>query len=46
MARSGMMKPHRKSVVFVTFESEFAPLGGLAAVMRLLPKRMAQMGKE
>ena len=28
--------------VFVTFESEFAPLGGLAAVMRVLPKRMAE----
>ena len=31
-----------KTVVFVTFENEFAPLGGLAAVMRLLPKRMAE----
>ncbi len=31
-----------KTTVFVTFESEFAPLGGLAAVMRLLPKRMAE----
>lgn len=38
-------KPDRddKTVVFVTFESEFAPLGGLAAVMRLLPRRMAQL---
>jgi glycogen synthase len=32
--------------VFVTFESEFAPLGGLAAVMRVLPKRMAEAQKE
>ena len=31
--------------VFVTFESEFAPLGGLAAVMRVLPKRMAETQK-
>ena len=31
-----------RTVVFVTFESEFAPLGGLAAVMRVLPKHMAQ----
>jgi len=45
MARSGMVKPLRKSVVFVTFESEFAPLGGLSAVMRMLPKRMARIGK-
>ncbi len=35
--------PDNKTVVFVTFESEFAPLGGLAAVMRLLPRRMAQL---
>lgn len=32
-----------KTIAFVTFENEFAPLGGLAAVMRLLPKRMAKM---
>lgn len=32
-------------MVFVTFESEFAPLGGLAAVMRVLPKRMAEAQK-
>ncbi len=31
-----------KTCVFVTFETEFAPLGGLAAVMRVLPKRMAE----
>ncbi len=31
-----------KTGVFVTFENEFAPLGGLAAVMRVLPKRMAE----
>ena len=30
-----------KAAVFLTFENEFAPLGGLAAVMRVLPKRMA-----
>ena len=34
-----------RTVVFVTFESEFAPLGGLAAVMKKLPKRMAEMGE-
>ena len=32
----------RKTRLFVTFESEFAPLGGLAAVMRVLPKQMAK----
>ena len=38
------VKPDRadRTVVFVTFESPFAPLGGLAAVMRELPRRMAQ----
>jgi len=34
------------TIVFVTFENEFAPLGGLAAVMRLLPKRMAQLSDD
>ncbi|MFP4344359.1 MAG: glycogen/starch synthase [Anaerolineales bacterium] len=33
----------KKSVVFVTFESEFAPVGGLAAVMRILPRHMARL---
>lgn len=33
----------KKTVGFITFESEFAPLGGLAAVMRFLPKRMAEV---
>ncbi|RMH02993.1 MAG: hypothetical protein D6704_13225 [Nitrospirae bacterium] len=38
---------HWSTLIFATFESEFAPLGGLAAVMRVLPKRMAQlMGTE
>ncbi len=32
-----------RTVVFVTFESEFAPLGGLAAVMRILPRHMARL---
>lgn len=30
-----------KTVAFVSFESEFAPAGGLAAVMRNLPRAMA-----
>jgi|GEM_PF-4115123 len=32
------------TIVFVTFESEFAPLGGLAAVMRVLVKKIACVG--
>jgi glycogen synthase len=36
----------KKSVIFVTFESEFAPVGGLAAVMRVLPRRMARLSDE
>lgn len=31
-----------KTVIFVTFENECAPLGGLAAVMRVLPRRVAE----
>ena len=31
-----------KTVIFVTFENECAPLGGLAAVMRVLPERVAE----
>ncbi|MBN1874129.1 MAG: glycogen/starch synthase [Anaerolineae bacterium] len=34
-----------RTTVFVTFESEFAPLGGLAAVMRILPRYMAKREK-
>ncbi len=34
--------PVERSMIFVTFESAFAPLGGLAAVMRVLPQKMAQ----
>ncbi|MBI4774018.1 MAG: glycogen/starch synthase [Deltaproteobacteria bacterium] len=41
-------RPEKKgrTIVFVTFESEFAPLGGLAAVMRALPREMAGTGSE
>lgn len=31
-----------QTVIFVTFENECAPLGGLAAVMRVLPRRVAE----
>ncbi len=45
MALIQSIKPRNRfrTVAFVTFESEFAPLGGLAAVMRYLPRRMAQL---
>jgi len=33
---------NRRSIVFVTFESEFAPWGGLTAVMKKLPRIMAR----
>ena len=38
------VKPNtgRRTVVFVTFETEFAKSGGLGAVMGVLPQRMAQ----
>jgi len=40
-------KPNKeqRTIVFVTFESEFAPLGGIAAVMRELPRWMARAEK-
>lgn len=39
-----MNRPRKanRTIVFVTFETEWAPCGGLAAVMRELPHRMAQ----
>jgi glycogen synthase len=40
------MNTQMKTIVFVSFENEFAPLGGLAAVMRLLPKHMAGMSDD
>ena len=35
---------HRKTIIYATFESELAPLGGLAAVMKILPRKMAEVG--
>ena len=46
MTRKPKKEKKDRTMVFVTFESEFAPLGGLAAVMRVLPKRMAEAQKE
>ena len=45
MIRKTKKEKKGQTMVFVTFESEFAPLGGLAAVMKVLPKRMAQAQK-
>jgi glycogen synthase len=36
----------QRTIVFVTFESEFAKSGGLGAVMGLLPRQMARREKE
>ena len=33
----------KRTIVFVTYETEFAPCGGLAAVMRLLPRQLAKV---
>jgi glycogen synthase len=40
-------KPTRegRTTVFVTFETRFAPSGGLGAVMKVLPNQMAQVEK-
>lgn len=43
MRRQTKKRKNVPTFAFVTFESEFAPLGGLAAVMRVLPKRMAEV---
>jgi glycogen synthase len=39
-----ILRPNRKqrTIVFVTFETGLAPSGGLAAVMKVLPKEMAR----
>jgi glycogen synthase len=39
-----MRRPNRakRIIVFVTFETEFAPCGGLAAVMKIFPKQLAK----
>ena len=37
-----MIKKNATSVIFVTFESEFSKVGGLGAVMGLLPQMMIQ----
>ena len=39
-----MRKPNRakRTLVFVTFETEFAPCGGLAAVMKIFPKQLTK----
>ncbi|MFH1893266.1 MAG: glycogen/starch synthase [Candidatus Zixiibacteriota bacterium] len=41
---SSRPKPKKsgRKIVFVTFETEFAPCGGLAAVMRIFPKELAR----
>jgi glycogen synthase len=36
-------KKQGRTIVLVTFETEFAPCGGLAAVMKILPKRLAKL---
>lgn len=48
MSLESKPRPKKKgrTIVFVTFESEFAPLGGLAAVMKILPREMARFGLE
>jgi glycogen synthase len=38
-------KKDRRTIIFVTFETELAPSGGLAAVMKVLPREMARHEK-
>lgn len=38
--------PDARTVVLLTFESGFAPLGGLAAVVRILPDSLKRAGEE
>ena len=47
MPASSREKPSEgdRTIVFATFETEFAPSGGLGAVMKVLPKKMAQHEK-
>lgn len=38
-----IVRKESRTIIFVTFEGPFAPLAGLAAVMRELPPRMAKL---
>ncbi|MGB0910965.1 MAG: glycogen/starch synthase [Nitrospirales bacterium] len=42
MSSNPQLSRMSQTLVFVTFESAFAPLGGLAAVMKILPRHMAK----
>ena len=44
MTQKPKSKENLRTTVFATFESELAPLGGLAAVMKILPRQMAEVG--
>jgi len=43
--RDRSFRAEGRTVVFLTFENKFAPLGGLAAVMRLLPEYLKKAGE-
>jgi len=41
-----LFNPDNRKIVSLTFENRFAPLGGLAAVMRLLPSYLKKAGED
>jgi len=45
-SRERLFKPDSRKIVFLTFENSFAPLGGLAAVVRILPDSLSKAGEE
>jgi len=45
-SRERLFQPDSRKIAFLTFENSFAPLGGLAAVVRILPDSLRRAGEE
>jgi glycogen synthase len=45
-ARERVFNPDSRKIAFLTFENSFAPLGGLAAVVRILPVSLNRAGED
>ncbi len=45
-ARERAFEPDSRKIAFLTFENSFAPLGGLAAVVRILPVCLNRAGED
>jgi len=45
-SRERLFQPDSRKIAFLTFENSFAPLGGLAAVVRILPGSLGSAGED